>query len=236
MRPKIGLTALRSEGDESFYHILADPYAEAILLVGGLPLLLPVWEGINEESLQILDGLLLVGGGDINPAHFGEEVRFPLNLSHPLRDNFELALVRKAFELDLPILGICRGHQVLNVALGGSLYQDIPSEIPEALDHSQKEKAGEVVHKIQIEEGSCLEKVFGRELGVNSTHHQAVKDVGEGLEVTARAFDGIIEGIEGKGNGFVVGVQWHPERLLHQFPVQKKLFETFVDACRAKRE
>ena len=221
----------------------AETYGRAVQLGGGAPVVIPphLEETELRSIFEHLDGLLLSGGGDIRPAFFGEDDSGLLWSVDERRDRAELALARWALEEGSPLLAICRGVQVLNVAAGGTLVQDIPTQVPNALTHSTV--AGRPVvedaHTVEVAAGSRLAVLVGAgELGVNSAHHQAAKDVGAGLVVTARAPDGIIEGLESPDHPFCVGVQWHPEAMVDGHPKMRRkmrrLFEGLVEAARAR--
>jgi gamma-glutamyl-gamma-aminobutyrate hydrolase PuuD len=164
--------------------------------------------------LSAVDGLVLSGGEDVDPIHYGEEARVELDCVYPERDAMEFEALRCALERDIPVLGICRGQQVLNVALGGTLIQDIPTEVPGALGHSQDGGWDRRAHDVFVEPDSLLCRITGsRKLHINSFHHQAVREPAPGLRVTARSEDGIIEAVESESYRWLLGVQWHPERL-----------------------
>ncbi len=164
------------------------------------------------ELLDRLDALLLSGGSDVDPALYGRPPHPKLGRVIRERDEFELALCREALRRDLPILAICRGQQVLNVATGGTLTQDLPSDVGSMVDHDPKGQRWQVAHEVKVVAGTVLREILGREtVPVNSFHHQAVDDLGEGVVVSARAGDDVVEAIEMPGHRFVVGVQWHPE-------------------------
>ena len=214
-------------------------YVRAVELGGGAPVVIPpyVEEARLRAIFERLDGLILSGGGDILPALFGEEDSGLLWFVDERRDWTELALTRWALEEGLPLLAICRGVQVLNVAAGGTLIQDIPTQVPDALSHSSV--AGRpkdvVAHTVEVAAGSRLAKLVGAgEIGVNSAHHQAAQVVGADLVITARAPDGIIEGLETLNHPFCVGVQWHPEAMIESHPVMRRLFEGLAEAARAR--
>ncbi|MCL4440497.1 MAG: gamma-glutamyl-gamma-aminobutyrate hydrolase family protein, partial [Firmicutes bacterium] len=191
--------------------------------------------GMARRYLELVDGLLLSGGGDVEPRYFGQEPMCGTGKVFPERDSFEIELVRVALQQDLPVVSICRGIQVLNIALGGDIYQDIFSQVPGALEHSQKIPRSFPWHKVDLVPGSRLGKIFGREeIRVNSFHHQAVKTVAPGFEVTARAADGLTEAIESSERRFAIGVQWHPEAMAPTDPMSIKLFEAFAVACRVQ--
>jgi len=217
----------------------SQPYVRAVEMSGGAPVVLPphLKEANLHAILEHLDGLVLSGGGDIQPALFGEEDNGLLWLVDERRDRAELALARWALAEDLPLLAICRGAQVLNVAAGGTLILDIPTQIPNALTHSTVggQPLDAVAHTVEVAAASRLAALVGAgELGVNSAHHQAVKAVGEGLSVSARAADGVVEGLEAPAHPFCVGVQWHPEVMVERHPVMRSLFAGLVEAAQAR--
>lgn len=215
---------------------LSQNYVQAVELAGGAPVIIP--PHLSESQLRAvfehLDGLLLSGGGDISPELFGEQDSGLLWSVDEWRDRAELALAQWVLAEELPLLAICRGVQVLNVAAGGTLVQDIPTQVPNALTHSTVagRPKSSVAHTVEVEAGSHLATLVGDgQLGVNSAHHQAVKDVGADLLVTARAPDGIIEGLELPDHPFCIGVQWHPEAMVENHPVMRRLFEGLVKAA-----
>ncbi len=243
LKPLIGITpdverspAVHSADRGEPLVVLQERYAWAILEAGGIPLILPVFPSQTaiRELLDRLDGILLSGGNfDIHPTFYGEEPTQALGEIKEERTQFELGLLSSALERDLPLLGVCGGAQAINVALGGSLYQDIASQIPNAGEHQQRALKDKGGHKIKVHDGTKLKQIVGREdLEVNTTHHQAVKELGRGLIVNATAEDGIIEGIESKDHPFVLGVQWHPEFLTERDLSQKKIFASFISACK----
>lgn len=214
-------------------------YVRAVEAGGGIPLLIQLTD--DAEVLSALyercDGLLLHGGGDVDPSEYGAERSAMCGPADALRDRVELALARRAVAEGLPLLGICRGVQMLNVAMGGTLYQDIPSEIPGALDHYASRNAegrNLMPHTIAIAPDSWLAEQLGTtELPTNTFHHQALRDLAPGLRVTATAPDGVIEAVEGTGAGLIVGVQSHPEDLWDEAePRWRGLFTGFVAAVR----
>lgn len=233
MRPRIGLTALRSDITDSKYHILNDLYAQAILAAGGFPLVLPANPATVTEARKVCKGFLLVGGGDLDSALWQEELHPSAAAINPVRDAFEIELARQLLESKTPVLGICRGHQVMNVALGGTLWQDIPAFLPGSPNHDRKDLPDSIVHNVTIEGRTHLFQILKqRDLEVNSSHHQAVNELGRGFVISAASGDGIIEGIELPRHPFAIGVQWHPERLFRQYEVHGQLFKTFIAACR----
>jgi putative glutamine amidotransferase len=214
-------------------------YLRAVQGAGGVPLLLPphLDEASQDALWERLDGLLLTGGGDVDPARFGEPPHPTTSDVAPSRDALEIAVTRLALAAAVPLLAICRGIQVLNVALGGTLWQDIPSERPGALNHSQTAPRDEPTHRVKVMgEGTRLGAVMGSlELAVNSFHHQAIRRLGDGLREVAWAEDGIVEAVELAGNHpFALGVQWHPEDLVRRDEAARRLFRALVTAARSR--
>lgn len=242
--PIIGLPTYNPFNGEPDF-VMRQSYCRAIFAAGGIPLLLPLIEeeGPLRRLYDLVDGLLLAGGGDVAAEFYGAADSGKLTLIDRPRDRVEIALTRWALAEGLPVLGICRGIQTLNVAAGGTLVQDIPSEVPEALKHraGPPKYAGDyIAHTVTVASGSLLADVLavvagpeGLSTGVNSRHHQAVRDVAPGFVVTARADDGVIEGIEAEpgSHPFALGVQWHPENMVPQHPPMVRLFSRFVAAC-----
>jgi putative glutamine amidotransferase len=184
-------------------------------------------------ALEECDGLLLTGGVDVDPAEYGEAPHPTVELD-PARDDYELALARLAIEKDMPLLAICRGSQVLNVAAGGSLIQDLPSQHPGAIGHAVTESKDAIAHDVAIAPGTCLSVLLGSPtIAVNSRHHQSVKDAAPGFVVSATSPDGVVEAIERPDATFCVGVQWHPENFwaTGQF---KSLFDGLVEAAKRR--
>jgi putative glutamine amidotransferase len=242
-RPLIGVTGHRHRADGGRSQLVSavEAYLQAISAAGGIPVILPPLEGAEEaEAIQArVDGVLFTGGRDIDPRHFGETVLNETVHVEPDRDAFELPLTRAAVARDVPLFAICRGCQVLNVALGGDLWQDLPSQRPSGLLHSQQAPRHAVTHQLQLAPGTLLAAILGLPPGTplesNSFHHQAVREVPQTLVVTARAADGTIEAVEAPGRRFVLGVQWHPEHLAAHRPEHRRLFEAFVRAAAGAR-
>ncbi|HEY8424904.1 MAG TPA: gamma-glutamyl-gamma-aminobutyrate hydrolase family protein [Limnochordales bacterium] len=237
-RPLIGIVSGQERDGEAARLALPRAYVSAVEKAGGAPLVIPLVEDsrLAESYLDVLDGLLLAGGGDVDPAHFGEDPSPHLGSVDPERDAVELALARRALELDLPILGICRGMQVLNVAAGGSLYQDIGTQVPHAIQHRQSAPRWYPLHEVRLEPESLVGRIFQVEsVRVNSFHHQAVRTVAPSFRVAAKSRDAVIEAVESRAHAFAVGVQWHPECMVERYPVQRLLFAAFVKAARAAR-
>ncbi|MDR0501527.1 MAG: gamma-glutamyl-gamma-aminobutyrate hydrolase family protein [Coriobacteriales bacterium] len=240
MKPHIGITTTWSP--ERSQHELWDAYTRAILYGGGVPVILPSTAdyALYNEYLDRLDGLLLSGGQDIMPTEYGQEPRCGFELTwqmEPDRDRFELVICQQALKRDMPILGICRGEQLLAVALGGSLYQDTkfafePDDETLRIRHFQVSPWEQPSHLVNILDNSLLANVLdSTEIQVNSLHHQAVCDLPDGFIASAKAADGIIEAIESTKHRFVLGVQWHPERMVKRDVYSRDLFAAFVSAC-----
>lgn len=216
---------------------IREGYVAAVIQAGGVPLLLPphVDQTGLRQMYDLLDGVLLAGGADIAPKLYGEVPHPNLGEVEHLRDATELPLIRWAVAERKPLLGICRGMQALNVALGGTLYQDIPSQYPTTLDHdsSAQQRCWEHLdHTVVFEADSRLAALLGTcDLQVNTLHHQALKDIAGGLRVVGRAPDGIVEAVEGTGDAFVLGVQCHPEQLWSEVdPRWRRVFGAFIAA------
>lgn len=233
MKPVIGVT---SKIREEEYTVGSDNIT-SILMAGGIPVILPS-SGENTEIDQILgriDGLYMTGGEDVVPAYYGEEPHPLLGTVSPSRDQFEIAIARKALETGKPILGVCRGCQVMNVAAGGTLYQDIHSQMAgNLLQHAQKSPKGHGSHEVKVTKFSLLYRLTGEEkLLVNSRHHQAVRQAAPSFHISGQANDGIIEAIERSDHPFALGVQWHPENMAARHDLHSlKLYQGFIDACR----
>jgi putative glutamine amidotransferase len=234
-RPLIGITTdAEAPGGYSRFPWLAlrENYCLAVDQAGGLPVLLPHHVDRAQSYVDAVDGLIVSGGNfDVDPTLFGSTIRHPTVRTKDRRTAFEIAIVRLALNADLPILGICGGQQLLHVVLGGTLIQHIPEEVDNPLAHEQPNPRDQPGHKVTILEGTLLRRIVGTsELAVNSAHHQAAKDVPDGVTVNAVAADGVIEGIEVARRRFCVGVQWHPEFVLSEG--DGRLFAAFVDAAR----
>ena len=229
MSPIIGVASCRHLSD----------YLESVRRAGGEPRVLDRGEQAPLEAVLSIHALLLTGGNDIDPARYGETSRTPTITVEPERDEFEIALVHAACEAKLPILGICRGMQVLNVALGGTLLQNISADLPGSLEHSVPTPQHALAHEVWITRGSLLWKLMQEKLAegdaclVNSRHHQAVNRPAGSFEVTATAPDGVVEAIECGSGGFCLGVQWHPENFWRTGEF-RSLFEGFIEASRKK--
>jgi putative glutamine amidotransferase len=234
--PLIGVTTSITVGKSPERAYVNSTYLRAVQQAGGVPVALP--PQLEPEALgrlaEALHGLLLTGGGDLDPGLFGEAPHPTLYDVAPSRDALEIAAIRAAMGRRRPVLAICRGIQTLNVALGGSLYQDVGTDLGTQIQHSQPEPRDQPTHVVKMEPGSRLADILGtEELEVNSMHHQAVKRLGAGLRPVAWAPDQIIEGVEGEDRSrFVVGVQWHPEELVGRSEAARRLFAALVTAAR----
>lgn len=235
MKPLIGITTYLENSPKKVYAAVSNSYIHSILMAGGLPVMLPVVEDqdIAIEYLTVIDGLLLSGGEDLCTTLYGENPIKEVEMFCPHRDSFEINLFCAALEQEMPILGICRGLQLMNVALGGTLHQDIFTQCSNALGHFPKKMPVDTLyHSITIEENSILFDIFKKEeLRVNSYHHQAVKDVAGSFRATALSADNVIEAIEHREKEFVMGVQWHPEDLTIKHPHFIKIFSALVRAA-----
>ena len=211
-------------------------YEESVRRAGGDARVLDLSAGSGDELMKGVDGLLLTGGGDLDPVLYGEHRHATFDAAEPGRDAFEMDLVRRALDANLPVFAICRGIQVLNVACGGTLVQDIPEEMPGTVVHSVREPSFAIAHDVWVASGSLLERLMRERLegdtcAVNSRHHQAIKEVGNGLVVSATAPDGVIEAVEDPTRRFCLGVQWHPENF-YRTGEFRALFEGFIEAAR----
>lgn len=244
MKPLIGISCGtfhdRAWCPPSFGH--RKTYVDAILRAGGAPLLIPPVQ--DEDTLRVLyerlDGVLFAGGGDIEPVHYGHDPHARLGMIDAMRDDAELPMARWAVVEGMPVLGICRGLQVLNVALGGTLWQDIPSQIASELHHNlsyEREDWTHLAHEMRITPDSRLRRLLGVDtMTINSLHHQSVREIATGLRAVAWAPDGVIEALEGTGEQFVVGVQCHPEALQASTdPRWQAVFAAFVQSCAQPR-
>ncbi len=240
-QPIIGITSDFNAGDkdrpggrEPTYFLRAR-YVRAIEAAGGLPLILPITDNHRhiDRLLKMVDGLLLTGSGpDLDPKLYQETKRYRFKIMSQERTGFELALAKQAVERELPTLGICGGMQLLNVAAGGSLYQDLPAQLKPLIKHQQPASATEPSHWVTVTPGTRLHGIVkSKKIRVNSSHHQSVKHVGPGLVINARAEDGVIEGLESPDHPFLVGVQWHPEFLYTTDAVSRRLFTKLLAAA-----
>lgn len=227
---------------------LSMAYPRAVKAAGGMPWLLPTIAEAQwvREAVRHADGMVLTGGDDVDPKLYTKslpnDVSRTVQRAHAARDSFEMLLILEGIRQRKPMLCICRGHQIVNVALGGTLFADIPLQIPRALNHSRTDLKDQVVHDVECGEGSMLACIAGGgRLGVNSSHHQAVDEVGRGLRVTARGPDGVIEGLEPAPESrgalpWLLAVQFHPERLFDRHVEHLEIFRALIRACRRERQ
>jgi putative glutamine amidotransferase len=229
MKPKIGITMSYGKSKDGEFFSLKVLYVRLVEHHGGLPFLIfPTQDKrLLREYAQMIDGIILSGGRDIPPSYYGEKVQYKVDLLSHLRPESEIGFLKEFIPTRKPVLGICYGAQLINVVCGGSLYQDIPSQVPKAAKHE------DIRHSITVYEDTRLFKLVRESsLEVNSHHHQAVKELGKGLRCSALSLDGIIEAIELKNHPFFIGVQWHPERD-SESPLTERIFKGFIKACKA---
>jgi putative glutamine amidotransferase len=244
--PLILITASQQQAGEEFADAsvsLSNAYTRAIAAAGGVPWVAPglALPGMAAEMVRRADGVVLTGGADVQPSLY--RARLPVRLRRTVsppeeeRDLFEMQVITEVFRRGKPLLAICRGLQILNVSLGGTLVLDIKSQVTGALKHQCMDQKDTIVHDVALTGGSLLARIAGKSvIGVNSSHHQAVEQVGKGLQVSAQSADGVIEGMELEPAGrehmpFLVGVQFHPERLSAEHRPHRAMFESFVGAC-----
>ncbi|MBN6206435.1 gamma-glutamyl-gamma-aminobutyrate hydrolase family protein [Ralstonia pickettii] len=235
MKPIIGVTPT-IEMNEKFYKVSKNNLL-AIEKAGGIPAVLSFLSQSDDidQVTEQLDGLYLTGGDDIDPIYFNEEPHRKLGAFHPGRDAFEIAITQKMLEKNKPVLGVCKGAQMLNIAAGGDMYQDIYSQINEPLlQHFQQAPNYTATHHVEFSEGSLIHQLIGkRKIRVNSFHHQANRRAGKGFIVSGKTSDGIVEVIESKNYRFALGVQWHPEMLAAADDLpSKKIYDGFILACK----
>jgi len=235
---------LSTRTDKEKYVLLWDSYLKAVLDQAAVPVVLPVTDDKRriKAMFERLDGFVLAGGNfDVPPEFYGEKKKSWLGDLKPERSRFELYLLQEAIRKDVPVLGICGGLQIINVAFGGTLYQDILKERPDSDDHEQGDRKTGTAHEVEVERGTFFHGIVSKgkkkniKIGVNSTHHQAVKDLGKGVRVCGRADDGIVEAIESERHSFILGVQWHPELLYPERPEQAAIFRSLIRAARSQK-
>jgi putative glutamine amidotransferase len=230
-KPIILINLCTRSGDDMFY--IRRGYLEAIKHAGGIPVALPLMADRDYAArvIEFADGVLLPGSlTDVDPKHYGANVSPYFGEKGPERDESDFYLLERAFERKLPVFGICFGHQSLNVFCGGSLYQDLPKELKSPLTHWQGEPYSNPVHTVEVDENSIIYKIFQKKVvEVNSIHHQGVKEIAPTLRATSCSPDGLIESYENVNGGqFLLGVQWHPERMWREHPSHAELFKVFV--------
>lgn len=235
MKPIVGLTSQSEHQINRKINKVNNTYIQSVIENGGIPVVIPVLQDIEDINryIDIIDGIIFTGGEDVSSLYFSEEPIREVSHIDRDRDKMELELFKEAYDRDMPILGICRGVQLINIALGGSLYQDIYKAVPEAIGHTCGHNIQEGHHTIEVDRDSILYEVYGEEkLLVNSLHHQAVKDLGKNLRVTSRAVDGIIESIESTEDKIIFGVQFHPEAMGTKYKEYNGIFKYFIDKCK----
>ena len=237
IRPVIGVLPTHGGGETMLKVNMT--YLEAIEVAGGAPMMLPTAQTpeVVETLVNVCDGFLFTGGPDVDPRLYGEAPWYKLGDLTAIRDYTDPAFFKAALPTGKPIIGICRGIQLVNACMGGTLYQDLGTQYPrpegvELLKHNQGDTAGYIkTHEVIAEDGSLLEKCWGKQFSVNTFHHQAVKDVAPGAVITARATDGVIEAISFPDHPYLHCVQWHPEVMAPQDQGARNWFKAFVDAC-----
>lgn len=244
-RPVIGIatqTLPAVPGERQACWLMGRSYIEELRKVGAVPWVIPLVPhdpDTLQEIFSRLDGVFITGGVDVDPTCYGEPKTCLCGATDPDRDAVEIALLKHAMTRNLPVLAVCRGIQILNVTLGGTLFQDVAAQVPAALKHDyfptpEQPSRKYLAHDITVKGGSRLGRLLGDAVvPVNSMHHQAIKDLAPQLAATAYAPDGIIEAVEGTGSQFLVAVQWHPEELTETQPGQARLFTAFADAASA---
>lgn len=237
-KPIIGITAnTMLERDGVFCGMKRDyankDYVGAVESAGGVPIILPCIndEGVIKTQLELLDGILFTGGGDLSPLTYGEEPIQNLGYIDIELDEFNMKAVISAYEMNIPILGICRGMQLINVAFGGTLYQDLGSNKEFYIKHTQNAMRGVPTHTVYLEDNTILNKLIGSTTTVNSFHHQCIKEIAPEFIISAKAPDGVVEGIEKKDDGKIIAVQWHPEGMYKESQSMANLFRYFVEIC-----
>ncbi|WP_338998228.1 gamma-glutamyl-gamma-aminobutyrate hydrolase family protein [Fusobacterium animalis] len=209
-------------------------YVDVVIRAGGVPLIIPFStdKEVIISQAQLIDGLILSGGHDISPYNYGQEPSQKIGETFPERDTYEIILLEESKKRNIPILGICRGFQLINVAAGGTLYQDLSLIPGNILKHNQVSNPTLKTHKVEIKENSFISSIFGKETMVNSFHHQVINKVANDFIVVAKASDGVVEAIEHKTYKFLVAVQWHPEMLAVNCEKARELFSKFVEEAK----
>ena len=236
-KPVIGVMPLMDVERESYW--MLPGYMEGILEAGGIPVMFPLTpdRAVLGQLAESCDGFLFTGGHDVSPEIYGEEILPVCGELCPQRDEMEKAVLQEALRDDRPVLGICRGIQFLNAFLGGTLYQDLPSQHPSETGHHQSPPYDRPVHDVRIEKGTSLHALLEKDrTAVNSYHHQAIRETAPGLEVMAYSEDGLAEAVRMPDQSFVWAVQWHPEFSFRTDEDSRKIFRAFVEAAERKME
>jgi len=238
-KPIIGITSAYEKNDRlvnSYKVAIGIDYSDSVILAGGIPMIIPTSANVEviKEQLSLLDGLIISGGADINPIYYGEDCKVGLTPMSPQRDICEMIIIEEFFKLQKPILGICRGHQILNVFFKGSLYQDIGKYYNSNINHRQDLYPDLSTHKVNfIDKDNILYGLFGEEVYTNSFHHQIINKLGEGLTAIAQSEDGAIEAFTMKSHKFLYGIQWHPEMMTARGNKDmQKIFEELIKAAK----
>ncbi|SEC13787.1 gamma-glutamyl-gamma-aminobutyrate hydrolase family protein [Paenibacillus sp. GP183] len=238
MKPLIGITSTKvSINPQAMGCYVADGYYNGVAKCGGIPIVIPLLEDeeLIKEIIDRTDALIFTGGEDIGPHHYGEMPHRFLGEVFPLRDQIELMSVRYSLSKDKPILGICRGAQLINVAMGGTLYQDLPSQMKDSSQHMQKAPRPDASHYVSLQKGSKLFEIFQKgQVFSNSFHHQAVKDLAPHFMIAAQAEDGVVEGIESTVHQFALGIQWHPEMMWGKSEEMLQVCQYFIDYVKSQ--
>lgn len=233
-----GLKRNKEEGvfEGELYSYITQEYVDAVEMCGGIPFLIPLQKKIEdvEKLLDVADGIILPGGNDIDPSFYHEKTRAECGEIFHEVDQLYLWAIELAEKLNKPLLAICKGHQMLNVAYGGTLYQDLHVQKENVIEHSQNQPRHLPFHEVQIKKGSILYDIFSDKTQVNSFHHQAIKDLSEDFEILAKSSDGIIEAVLKKEGNWMLGVQWHPEMMAATDEKMKAIFQLFVNRCKKR--
>lgn len=238
---KIGITANVNLGEPNMFclplaNVVPNSFIEIVTAHQQVPIILPVVPvSMVKELVESVDGIIIPGGEDIDPQFFNEHSELTEGNYYVPHDKFEIAVIKEAVRTNTPLFGVCRGLQVMNVAFGGNLYQDLPTDEQDKVNHEQRDTGKLYAHDVQIKPGSNLEKSLGQTTPVNSRHHQALKDVANDLDVVATAADGVVEAVEYQ-NGLLTGVQWHPEDLWKEDQKQEQLFANFFKQVENNKE
>lgn len=241
MKPIIGITTFREKREKGEYNSINFSYAEAVIKSGGIPIFIPIMsEDLALEILEneTIDGIIFSGGEDVAPRYYGEDPILQISGTDTKRDEMEFKLLDEACRRKIPVLGICRGHQLINVAFDGSLYQDIDTQVQSAMGHHPSAiNRDELYHSVSIKKDSLLHDIFQTEkIYVNSFHHQGVKKLGKGLKATAFSCEGVVEAFEAidMEERFVLGIQWHPENLINRYPEFLDIFKKFIERTKVR--
>jgi putative glutamine amidotransferase len=238
MKPLIGITSTKvSINPQAMGCYVSDGYFNGVARCGGIPVVIPLLEDedVTKEIIDRVDAIIFSGGEDVGPHHYGEMPNPSLGEVFPLRDQIEIMGVRYALSKEKPILGICRGAQVINVAMGGTLYQDLPSQMKHSCQHMQRAPRPEASHFVSLQKGSKLFDIFKKErVFCNSFHHQAVKDLAPNFIISALAEDGVVEGFESTVHQFAAGIQWHPEMMWGKNEEMLQVCQYFIDYVKSQ--